>query len=205
MRNNSVAMALIGFGLGLALALGSVKLYSDYWQNRIAENAQVHLNANFSTGRTPPQLTAPPVPGSQVLKHDIAQFGELKLKSLDGRTITLNSLRGRPVFLNLWETSCIPCVQELPSIKKLVASMRDQPLNIVLLAFEDEARVRAFVGSEHLPVYLSDERLIPPTLHGRGVPQTYILDRNGEVAFHHAGAADWDNDDVRAYLRKLVQ
>lgn len=84
--------------------------------------------------------------------------------------------------------------------------MRDQPLSIVLLTFEDEARVRAFVGSDRdLPVYVSDDRTIPPTLHGRGVPQTYILNQHGEVAFYHAGAADWDSDGVRAYLQRLMQ
>ena len=206
MRRYTFTTVLVGFGVGIALTLVGGKLYSEYWHNRIVENAQVHLSANYSAGKAPRQLASPPVPGSQVLRNDIRRFGELKLKALNGTTITLNSLRGRPVFFNLWETSCIPCVQELPSIKKLAAAMRDQPLSVVLLAFEDEARVRAFVGSERdLPVYVSDERAIPPTLHGRGVPQTFILDRNGEVAFHHAGAADWNSDDVRTYLQRLMK
>jgi hypothetical protein len=63
MRHHSFTTVLIGLGIGSALTLVGVKLYSEYWHNRILENAQVHLSENFAAGKAPPRLTAPPVPG----------------------------------------------------------------------------------------------------------------------------------------------
>jgi hypothetical protein len=35
------------------------------------------------------------------------------------------------------------------------------------------------------------------------IPATYILDRQGVVVFQHIGAATWDTDRVRSFLRSL--
>src|SRR5438105_14469711 len=106
----------------------------------------------------------------------MGQFENATIRDLSGKEVTLAALRGQPVSLSFWETSCIPCVKELPSIMNLAASMGDTPLDILLVTFEDEARLRKFVGSQRLPVYSADERTRPKVLTGHGVPQTYILD-----------------------------
>ena len=141
--------------------------------------------------------------GDIELAEDALRIEHWTVRGLDGKRVTLSSVRGQPVFLHLWETSCAPCLMELPAINKLATSMQDERLKFLLVTDEDEATVRKFVGSNRdLPVYLSGHG--EDFIEERGVPNTYVLDRNGTVVFHHMGAANWDDDDVRAYLRDLA-
>src|SRR5437899_2638854 len=44
---------------------------------------------------------------------------DLKLVSLDGDEVSLASLRGRAVLLNIWATWCVPCIREMPELAAL--------------------------------------------------------------------------------------
>jgi len=44
---------------------------------------------------------------------------DFQLKSLDGQTISLSELRGRPVLINFWATWCGPCRMEMPFLQAL--------------------------------------------------------------------------------------
>jgi thiol-disulfide isomerase/thioredoxin len=41
------------------------------------------------------------------------------LNSLDGKTVSLKSFQGKPVLLDFWATWCGPCVESMPSVKRL--------------------------------------------------------------------------------------
>ena len=58
-----------------------------------------------------------PLPGGPVAAGKMAS--DFKLPDLKGTTISLSSLRGKVVFLNVWATWCGPCREEMPSIQTL--------------------------------------------------------------------------------------
>lgn len=199
-------LVLLGFGAGVAVSLAGVRLGTDFLHSRMVENGRIRLSANFSAGSAPAKLPPPPVPGSRVLSDAMRQFENESLRGLDGKRVTLAEIRGKPVFLSLWETTCVPCVLELPAIRKLAVSMRDLPVAFLLVTEEDEASVRRFVASNRdLPVYLADQGKMPETIVALGVPQTFVLDHTGAVVFHYRGPANWDHEDMRAYLRGLIR
>lgn len=125
---------------------------------------------------------------------------------LQGKSQTFADLRGKVVLMNVWATWCPPCRAEMPSLEslwKLFAS-NDQ---IRILCISDEAledvRVHPFVRTLSMPLHVFATP-IPEELNERGVPRTYIFDREGRAVFMHTGMAQWDDERVVSFLKALL-
>ncbi len=55
----------------------------------------------------------------------------------DGKTVTLASLKGKVVLVDVWATWCGPCIAEIPSLKKLEEEMKGKDVQIISLSTDD--------------------------------------------------------------------
>ncbi len=136
--------------------------------------------------------------------------GDWRVRGLDGALHPLSEWRGRVVVLNLWASWCPPCLKEMDSFRVLRDSLDAHGLStdavdLMLVTPESARRVSRFVARRlpDMPVFVEHDPL-PPQLGVRAVPTTWILDREGRVAFAHRGAADWSAPEVRELLRVLA-
>ena len=130
------------------------------------------------------------------------------IKTLDGAEVAFSQFRGKSVFVNVWATWCGPCVDEMPDIEALWQSMsaHGDSVAFVLLSEEEAEPVRKFVEEQALsaPIYITTGPL-PDVFESRGVPATFIVDPQGTIVFRRTGAASWNNDACRNYLRELAE
>jgi cytochrome c biogenesis protein CcmG/thiol:disulfide interchange protein DsbE len=133
-----------------------------------------------------------------------------KLEALDGGTVTLEQLRGKVVFLNVWATWCGPCREEMPSMETLYDELRGNH-DFVMLAVSQDTKGRAPVASYvekngyHFKVLLDPDNSVSEAYEVSGVPETFIIDRQGRIVAHHMGAFDWSRPDVKDALRQLLE
>ena len=132
---------------------------------------------------------------------------DFTLERLDERgDLTLSSLRGKAVVLNVWASWCIPCKEEAPYLEQVWRDNRDRDVVVVGLDAKDFRRdARAFVERFDLtfPIVYDGPG---DTLAGYGVtgfPETFVLDRDGRVVEALAGAVDSDEDRMR--LREAIE
>jgi peroxiredoxin len=132
---------------------------------------------------------------------------EFALPDLQGTTHRLSDFRGRVVFLNLWATWCPPCRDEMPSMEALYRRFRDRDFAMLAVA-QDESipAVRAFVEEVGLtfPILLDPGATLSPRYGATGYPETFIIDRNGQVVNHTIGPEDWDRPEMIAYFEQLL-
>jgi len=142
-----------------------------------------------------------------VAAGDVA--ADFKLESLSGKAVTLSSLRGKVVFLNVWATWCGPCREEMPSMETLYEAFKDRQ-DFVILAVSQDRRgriaVQPFVERNHLhfDILLDPDNVVGDAYNVSGVPETFIIDRKGRIVAHHMGAFDWSQTDVRQALNELL-
>ena len=74
-----------------------------------------------------------------------SQAADFKLEKLDGTTVSLESLRGKVVFLNVWATWCEPCREEMPSMQTLYDDFKANK-DFVMLAVSQDAKGREVVA-----------------------------------------------------------
>ena len=151
------------------------------------------------------------VAGLQYMQHG-ARTGyaapDFTLPDLEGKLFRLSDFRGRVVFLNLWATWCPPCRMEMPSMEALYRRLQGRDF-VMLAVAEDEggaAAVRPFVRDAGItfPVLLDPSGTLSPRFGATGYPETFIIDRNGQVVNHTIGPAEWDSEQMVAYFKQLL-
>jgi len=135
------------------------------------------------------------------------QAPDFTLERLDREgQLTLSSLEGKAVVLNVWASWCIPCKEEAPFLERAWRQNRKRGLVVVGLDAKDFRRdARRFVERFGLtfPIVYDGPG---DTLGGYGVtgfPETFVLDRKGKVVEAFAGAVNAEEE--RARLRAAIE
>jgi peroxiredoxin len=126
---------------------------------------------------------------------------------LDGTPVRLSGLKGKVVFLNFWATWCPPCREEMPSMEALYQRFRDRDLEFLAVDIqEDKDGVAAFMKEYGLtfPVVLDSTGRISAEYGIRGIPTTFIIDREGGIIASVVGGRDWNTEAVFAALELLI-
>lgn len=193
MSSNARLLSAIALG-ALLIAIGLVSFVS--------------LSSHRTFGSTPMNsgMDSPAQSPSVAAGKLAANF---TLKDLKGDEISLTSLRGKVVFLNVWATWCAPCREEMPSIESLYKNFKGDGDFVVLAVSQDTdgGSVRPFVEQNHLQftVLLDPRNEVGELYDVNGIPETFIIGRDGRIVAHHVGPYDWSNADIREALQELIK
>jgi len=176
---------LFGLGMGFVLGIASILGFIAYARRRAQQTARL---------RPPPMESEPR-----------ASY-EWTVVALDGTKISMEVARGELLFLNMWSTTCPPCVAELPSIERLQNALGSDGVKFMCVATDaDRDRVRRFVEANgwKLPFFVLGDGTIPQVFDSDYVPATYVVSPDGYVVYQHTGAASWDDPRAVSFLRGL--
>jgi cytochrome c biogenesis protein CcmG/thiol:disulfide interchange protein DsbE len=135
---------------------------------------------------------------------------DFTLPDLEGRPVQLSQLRGELVFVNFWATWCAPCREEIPSMIELAASMQGRPFRMVAISQdEDRAALDAFVAEFGLDetqilVLHDPEGEVARAWGTELLPESYLVDREGTVAFRFQNSRDWTAPEVGSILERML-
>ena len=113
---------------------------------------------------------------------------------MDGTSITLSELQGKPVIINFWATWCGPCVKEMPAFERLKDDFGDKIGIIAVNCGDDAETVKDFVEENGytFPVVLDEEYSISMLYPTNSIPYTVVVDAEGRVTHISTGALDAD-------------
>lgn len=128
---------------------------------------------------------------------------DLQLKSKDGATTTLSSLRGKPVFLDFWATWCGPCKGMLPDLVKLYEETA--PKGLVWLGIDSDENpevAEKFISQQHIPWhdYHDLDGAMGAAFQRNSVPLGILIDAQGTIKFYAAG---YETKDLQSAISRL--
>jgi peroxiredoxin len=185
---------------GACLVLAAVLLFAASYE--LSHPHTVGLIDSSSGDRVATGNTAP-VPAG-----DLASDFKLE-DAFSGETVSLSSLKGKVVFLNIWATWCGPCREEMPSMETLYDELKNNK-DFVMLAVSQDTKGKSAVvpyvekNGYHFKILLDPENKVGGSYGVSGVPETFIIDRKGRIVAHHMGAFDWSRPDVKEALQELL-
>ena len=125
----------------------------------------------------------------------------------DGQQVSLADMRGKVVFVDFWASWCSPCRQSLPLYDKLREHYAPADFTIVAIGLdEDVADAKAFLA-EHPVKYTTLQNPqgdVAKAFDLKGMPSSYLIDRDGIVRARHVGFEAKDIDALRKEIEGLL-
>jgi cytochrome c biogenesis protein CcmG/thiol:disulfide interchange protein DsbE len=104
--------------------------------------------------------------------------------TLDGAPFDLASLAGKPVLINFWGPSCVPCRDEFPLLEDKLAQHSADGLAVVGVLTDDPVEpARDFVAQYggSWPTVVDPTKAVKAAYRVIARPQTYFVDRTGVI------------------------
>ncbi len=142
----------------------------------------------------------------------IAEVGRIppdfSLVDMKGKTWKLSDLKGQVVFVNFWATWCPPCRSEMPSMQKLHVSMPEGKFKMLTILYNDKPETAAAYADQlklTFPILLDPDGKIGKAYGLTGVPETYIVDKEGVLRHKILGPREWNTPTARKALMEYIE
>ena len=133
---------------------------------------------------------------------------DFQLQSLDGQTVSLSDLRGKPVLINFWASWCGPCRFEMPLLQEIFEEKEWSDKGLVILAInlgEDPSRVERFMKSYGFSflTLLSAGQDVALEYNIRSIPATFFIDKEGIIQDIKVGVFS-SKAEIERRLSKII-
>lgn len=133
---------------------------------------------------------------------------DFRLEDTEGEFHRLSDYRGKVVILNFWATWCPPCRDEMPSMQRAWKDLKARGIEMLAVNVgEDEDIIFTFTADypADYPLLLDREGQIIKEWPVLGLPTTFVIDRDGRIAYRAVGGRDWEDPLVVEPLLKLAK
>lgn len=138
---------------------------------------------------------------------------------LNGEPVRLEDYRGRVVLLNIWATWCFPCRTEMPSMQRLHDEYEGTDFEVVAVSIDEASgsgtggrggvreKIRAFADSLGLTFEILHDPSggIQEAYRAVGVPESFVIGRDGVIYRRVPGATRWDTPEHRELVDRLLE
>lgn len=129
---------------------------------------------------------------------------EVTFTTLDGKKISMNSLRGKTVLVNFWATDCPGCVKEIPALVETYKRYKDKNFEVIAVAmpYDPPAQVLNYTKEKALPFAVMHDgfgEMVAAFGKVDLVPTSYVYDPQGRRLQKVIGELDFNQ------LQKLIE
>lgn len=133
----------------------------------------------------------------------------ITVNSLTNVPLKLSALKGKVVLLNFWATWCPPCREEIPSMMKLNSAMAGKPFQMVAVSIDEGGvpEIESFFKTSgySLPAYTDPGGEAVKAYGITGVPESFVIDKNGNLVKKVIGPLAWDSPETISFLEALMK
>ena len=116
--------------------------------------------------------------------------------------------RGSVTLVNIWATWCIPCRVEMPAMERVYQALAPRGFKIAAVSIDEGSpeEVRAFGKELGISFDMLQDRstAVQQAYQTTGVPESFLLNREGVIVKRVIGAHDWGSEVNRRLIERLL-
>lgn len=131
---------------------------------------------------------------------------DMTWRTSDGE-LNLTQLEGKVVYLDFWASWCGPCRKSFPWMNTLQDKYAEQGLVVIAVNLDkDRELVKQFLAKypAHFTVAYDPAGESAAAFGVKGMPSSYLIDRNGEIRHSHIGFREKDREALEANIRDVL-
>ena len=135
-------------------------------------------------------LLSPAQQAAPAIARQGAAAPQIALPVLGGGRSDLNADKGKVVLVNFWATWCEPCKSEMPALQQLASELQSQPFRLYSVDLQEDGPVIEAFQKQfglNLFVLLDEDGSVTRAYGVRGLPATFLIDRQGIVRVQRLG------------------
>ena len=137
----------------------------------------------------------------------LQQAPDVDFKIVDGRTLKLEQLKGHPVLVVFWATSCVGCIKEMPHLITLYHDLAPHGLEIIGVAMAYDPPNRVMEMRQHrqipYPIALDIQGKVARAFGDvQLTPTTFLIDPHGQIATRKTGMLNMPG--IRQQLQSML-
>lgn len=146
--------------------------------------------------------------GFFITSQDLDKAPDISLNIIDGRKIEFSALRGKPLLVTFWSTSCSTCIKEMPHLVELYQHFNKEGFEIIGIAMPYDPPNRVLELSEErevpYPIALDIEGVAVKAFGNVSVtPTSFLIDSLGNIIQQETG--EINIKQLRIKIKELLQ
>jgi len=142
------------------------------------------------------------------LAYSPRQAPEVEFTTLAGSTLRMSDLRGHPVLVTFWATSCVSCWKEMPDLVSLHQDYEGRGFRLIAVAMEYDPpeRVAELATAKLLPyIVVHDERgrIAEGFDRVELIPASFLIAPDGRIVQRHTGPIP--AGELRVTIERLLE
>lgn len=142
------------------------------------------------------------------LKEPLPEFSA---KTIAGKDIQLSQFKGKVVVVNFWASWCGPCVEEVPSLIKLMQAFPKDLELIAISGDSNQADIDSFMKSfpemktqPNIHVVWDADKSLSQKYQIYRLPESFLLNKELKLIKKISGTIDWHTEDAVAYIKQVI-
>lgn len=181
-KNTKTVMLIAAFALLIVVAV----IAYDSLSEKVAPQNNIDITQNEGEASQTEQ-------GEETEKIEAPDFTVL---DMDGNSVKLSDMIGKPIVLNFWASWCSPCKKEMPEFNEVYEEVGED-ITFMMINLVDGQRETVEKGTKYVknqgftfPVYFDAEQEAASTYGIRSIPLTLFIDKDGYIITGAQGTID---------------
>ena len=150
---------------------------------------------------------------SKTITHKVPN---VNFKTLDGKVVNTHQFKGKVVLLNFWASWCAPCIEEFPSMLKLMDRFKGKVVFMAISNDSNKSDIESFINrfKKKYKKQISSPNFILLWDRDLGItqehfnilklPETFIISPDLTLPKKVIGATDWDGKEMIQSINELL-
>ncbi|SMG20407.1 Thiol-disulfide isomerase or thioredoxin [Marivirga sericea] len=132
------------------------------------------------------------------------EFPDYKFETLENESLRISDLKGKPIFVDLWFTSCRPCIAKFPELNTIAKKYKDE-VHFVAITFNTSKEVEKLLKKHPLDfIHVVDAKPFLKEIGQQLYPKNVLLDKSGRVVFISDSFTPLEKKEMQDVIEEIL-